>query len=101
MKPIAEKFTYKGFTHRQIWRKGMVCVYRRNAVTGQSENFEVVVLKVDKGGKIRTTDPKTGKVSEFAVEGGERYPSSEAWGARGWSYRDKDDAMAKAESLAA
>lgn len=96
MKMLPEVFTKKGFEHSQIWRRGNVAVYARKATTGTVTHYETIRIRADKGGKIASSD---GSGKEYTIEAGERYPSSESWGILGWTFTDRNAAVAKAESL--
>jgi hypothetical protein len=78
MKTDIFPFTSNGFTHELLEQSGQVCLVRRT-MEGRQEHFEVVVLQW----RDAHTFPN-GKVAAA----GWRYPSSEHWGAYGWTYTD-------------
>jgi hypothetical protein len=71
-------FTSGGYRHELIEQSGPVCLVRRSKGDRQ-EHFEVVVLR---WGREHTWPD--GRITSA----GWRYPSSEQWGAYGWTYTD-------------
>jgi hypothetical protein len=68
-------FTRDGFTHELVERDGRVCLVRRSKP--DHWHYEVVLLAIEHDKTIRGV---------FYPEH-ERYPSSEAWGTHGFTYR--------------
>jgi hypothetical protein len=78
MTPLAFPFTRDGFTHELLQREGRVCLVRRSKP--QHWHYEVVLLAIEHDKTIRGV---------FYPEH-ERYPSSEAWGFHGFTYRSDE-----------
>ncbi len=86
-KPLPKEFRHDGFTYRQIAREGDAAIYEQRW-TGCAEPsvcYEVIRIRHREGFQID---------GRF-VEPAEVYPNSEAWGADGWTMRDKDVAFRK------
>ncbi len=92
MKTIIE-FTRNGFTHRQLKRSGQIALIERFKGTiakPEQLHFEVVRIRAHDGYIIGGRE----------IPPGESYPSSEAWGIHGFTYRDRDEAEAKFAEMA-
>ena len=90
MKPLSESFTKNGFHHEQIARAGMVAIYRRHKPSIKSEpHFEVIRIQSHNGFEV----------GGVKLPPSETYPSSTSWGTYGFTYRDKEDAWKRFESL--
>jgi hypothetical protein len=75
---LAFPFTRDGFTHELLQRDGRVCLVRRSKPAHW--HYEVVLLQIEPDKTIRGV---------FHPEH-ERYPSSEAWGTHGFTYRSDE-----------
>ena len=90
-KPLSKEFRHDGFTYRQITRKGDTAIYEQRW-TGCAEPsvcYEVIRIRRREGFQID---------GRF-VEAAEVYPNSEAWGAYGVTFADKDRAFVKLHGL--
>lgn len=89
MKLLATVFKRDGFTFRQLERSGQVAVFEKRKRPGRSSSYEVV--------RIRRLPAR----SMFGVDypASEAMPVSERWGTDGWTYCDRDKAMAKFREL--
>lgn len=83
------EFTRNGWNHVQIMRAGHACVYRRWR-DGGKPHLEVILVT-----RTKETEFPPGVIRPA----GERYPSSEDWGSKGWTYNHESDAMKKFEEL--
>ena len=91
-KPLATQFRHDGFAFRQIARQGNAAIYEQRW-TGCAEPsvcYEVIRIRRREGFEV---------AGRF-VGPAEVYPSSEAWGADGFTLTDKDAAFAKLRELA-
>lgn len=89
MKTLPTKFTKNDFEFEQLQRTGDVAIYRKKRPNHSQWTFETIIV---------------GRHNGFTLGGNhiapaETYPSSEAWGASGWTYQDKACAFAKMDSL--
>lgn len=81
------EFTKNGFHHEQIKRDGDVALF---AMTKNgSTHFEVI--------RVVTHGEYT--IAGVTFPAGESYPSSEQWGSRGWTYRDRGCAEVRFAAL--
>ena len=90
-KPLPKEFRHDGFTYRQIAREGDAAIYEQRW-TGCAEPsvcYEVIRIRRREGFQIG---------GRF-VEPAEVYPNSEAWGAYGVTFTDKDRAFVKLHGL--
>lgn len=74
-----------GFDIAQVAREAMVAIYRQTKPGTSVEDYEVIVIGRTEAGVFK------GK----PYEAKETYPNNGSWGVRGWTYRTKEDAMAK------
>lgn len=88
MNLIPSAFTERGFSHREIERKGEWRLFERQ-VHGKA-HWEVV--------RIRIAQPFTVRGVEYPLR--EVYPNSEAWGIDGFTYTVLDSARQKLETIA-
>lgn len=84
------EFTKGGFTHRQIKREGNIAIFERFKGDRRQLHWEVVRIRYCKAYTIAGVD----------FPAGEHYPSSEKWGADGWTFNDLGAAERKFDSLA-
>ena len=89
MKILETTFTKKGFVHTLLQRNGNVAVYRRQKIGGKAVQFETVIIGSHNGYEI----------GGVKVEPAETYPSSEQWGAKGFTFNDESAAISKAKQL--
>jgi hypothetical protein len=89
--PLPPKFERFGFTYRQIHRTPKCAVYEVRIDPEGSPSYEVVKPNIS---------------TQICIDGSwtpcspyERYPSSEQWGSRAWTFLDKEKAMEKCESI--
>jgi hypothetical protein len=90
-KPLPKEFRRHGFTYRQIARESDAAIYEQRW-TGCAEPsvcYEVI--------RIRRRDGF--QIGGRFVAAAEVYPNSEAWGADGFTFADKDAAFAKLRAL--
>jgi len=90
MKPIDNQFTKHGFTHTLKTREGRWCVFERTK--GSVTHYEVVMPVVT---NTECVDGKWIKCGPREV-----YPSTEQWGARGFTLLTYQDALDKLRALA-
>jgi hypothetical protein len=90
--PLPKEFRHDGFQYRQIAREGNAAIYEQKwtGCTEPSPAYEVIRIRRREGFQIG---------GRF-VEPGEVYPNSEAWGADGFTFTDRDAAFAKLRELA-
>jgi hypothetical protein len=93
MNPILFPFTKKGFVHELVERVGRWLIVRRQRVGSEREHFEVV-RPVESRREYRD-----GAWRECAPR--EVYPSSEKWGADGFTLPDLEAARRKLADLGA
>jgi hypothetical protein len=87
-------FTRREWKFEQLVRKGDFAVFRKSKVTVSGvlcASFEVVIVQ---------------HVPEMVVFGQkvpahEKYPASEQWGTRGWTFTDQDSAFTRLAELKA
>jgi hypothetical protein len=89
---LPKEFRHDGFAYRQIAREGDIAIYeqRWNGCAEPSICYELVRVRYRDGFHIG---------SRF-VEPAEAYSNSEAWGANGFTFTDRDAAFAKLRELA-
>jgi hypothetical protein len=87
---LAFPFIRDRFVHRLLERSGIVCLVERENLETGSRHWEVVRLVAERATTIE---------GRF-YEAHERYPSTEQWGERGWTYTTLPDAVRKYRSLA-
>jgi hypothetical protein len=92
-KPLQKEFRRAGFTYRQIAREGCAAIYKQtwNGCSDPSLCYDLVRIRRHGGFQI------DGRL----VEPAEVYPNSEAWGADGFTFTDKDAAFAKLREIEA
>lgn len=83
MKTMETTFNRDKFAFKQVYRKGMWCIYRKTKPGTQIESYELVRLKT------RPAMTFQGK----AYEERESYPGSEEWGTYGWTCPTKTAAF--------
>lgn len=85
MKTIETQFSKDGYQFTQEQREGIVAVYSK-VKKGQSHySWEVVILK----------ENPPFEMHGVAMGDCESYPRSEKWGEKGFTYQDREAAMAK------
>jgi hypothetical protein len=91
-KPLPKQFRRGGFAYRQIAREKDAAIYeqRWTGCADPSVCYEVIRIRRREGFEV---------AGRF-VGPAEVYPSSEAWGADGFTLTDKDAAFAKLRELA-
>lgn len=89
MKPLAATFTKKGFAHTLVQRHGDIAVYRRQKRAGSAVHWETVIIGSHNGYVI----------AGVTMPPAEIYPSSEQWGAKGFTFNDEASAISKANQL--
>ena len=82
MKKLTE-YTRHGITRNVIQRQGMI------AIAQGKHDFEVITVQSHNGREIAGNH----------VPAAEFPPSSEQWGAKGWTYRDSESAQIKFNEL--
>jgi hypothetical protein len=84
---LSKEFGRDGFSYRQIAREGDAAIYEQtwNACPDPALCFEV----------IRVKRREAFQIDGRLIEPAEVYPNSEAWGADGFTFADKDAAFAK------
>src|SRR5262249_11195976 len=92
-KPLPTQFRRDGFNYQQIAREGDAAIYEQtwSGCRNPSVCYEVIRIRRREGFQI----------GGRCVEPAEVYPSSEAWGADGFTLTDKDAAFAKLREVAA
>jgi hypothetical protein len=90
-KPLPREFHARGFNYRLIAREADVAIYEQTwrGIPNPSIAYEVV--------RIRRHDGYT--VGGKYFEPAEVYPSSEQWGAYGFTYTDRDAAFQRLKQL--
>jgi hypothetical protein len=90
-KPLPKEFRRDGFQYRQIAREGDAAIYEQiwTGCAEPSRCYEVICIRRREGFQI------DGRV----VEPSEVYPNSEAWGADGFTFTDKDAAFRKLKEM--
>ena len=94
MKLLAEQFTKKKWDHTQISREGDIAIYERRKFDVPEPHWEVIKICHHNGFKLKDAEGK-----EVFIPPAETYPSSEQWGAKGFTYNDKDKAFEKFREL--
>lgn len=89
MKLLETTFTKKGFVHTLVQRNGNVAVYRRQKIGGKAVHFETVIIGSHNGYVL----------AGVTMPPAETYPSSEQWGAKGFTFNDESKALSKAKQL--
>jgi hypothetical protein len=86
-KPLPKEFRRDGFQYRQIAREGDAAIYEQTwlGCAEPSPCYEVIHIRYRNGFQI----------GDRFVESAEAYPKSEAWGADGVTFADKDRAFVK------
>jgi hypothetical protein len=92
MKKIEKEFTSKSFTHKQIHREEEFAIYERyHDSTPEKKHYEVVKILSHNGYAI---GGQTYPASEY-------YPSSNGWGADGFTCVTKKSAYEKLDKMIA
>jgi hypothetical protein len=88
---LPKEFRHGGFTYRQIFREKDAAIYEQtwNACPDPALCFEL----------IRVKRREAFQIDGRLIEPAEAYPNSEAWGADGFTFADKDAAFAKLRAL--
>lgn len=94
VKPLPEKFTRNRYQFEQLCRTESTAIYVQH-INGRQKAFEVIVIAVANRRVVKTN----GHVAWETCSPYECYPSSEAWGAYGWTYTSQADARAKYDLL--
>ena len=91
-KPLQVQFWAGGFNYRQIAREKDAAIYEQtwSGCANPSVSFEVIRIRRREGFQIN---------GRF-VEPAETYPKTDAWGIDGWTFTDKDAALAKLQEVA-
>lgn len=87
---IQPSFIKRGFHHQQIERRGEWAVFRRWKNANPPCHYEVV--RIREHGEYQ--------MAGVTIPAGESYPSSEKWGADGFTFTTLEKAMAKFEEVA-
>ena len=98
MKTIQSTFTAGGFVHELIERTGDIALFRRFAVGGGPEHFEVVRIRRHNGFPIPGSLAKFGEVRHAPPA--EIYPIPERWGTDGFTFNALEMARLKFAELA-
>jgi|SRR5215831_7342037 len=90
-RPLPKEFRRDGFTYRQIAREGDAAIYEQtwNGCPNPSVAYEVL--------RIRRRDEFF--IGDKFVPAAEVYPKSEAWGADGFTFTNKEAAFAKLRQM--
>jgi hypothetical protein len=90
-KLLPKEFKRDGFSYRQIAREGDAAIYQQawSGCPNPSVCYEVIRIRRREGFQIN---------GRF-VGSAEVYPKSEAWGADGFTFADKEAAFAKLRAL--
>ncbi len=93
MIPLETEFYAHGFVHKLLRRAGFAAIYARFRRSDPEKviHYEVVLI----------TPGKPYDIAGKAFPAKEQYPSSQQWGARGWTYRSEEQALARFNSLVA
>jgi len=89
MKTLPTSFIKNGFAFTQLYRDGRVAVFEKSKPGHRKPHFETVVIQEHK--------PRI--MAGVEIPATEGLPSSEQWGAKGWTFDRLERAMAKARSL--
>lgn len=89
MKCLPKEFSEKGWEHRQIFREGNVAVFERWKASSASRHYETIAVQQNDAREI------WGKRHDAS----ESYPTDRMFGADGWSFQDKETAIAKAKEI--
>lgn len=89
MKTLPALFARNGFSHKLVIRDGMLAIYERKHSTAQRPHFETI--------RIRVWPERTLHGRMLPLQ--EAYPSSEQWGAHGWTYATLKEAQQKLAAL--
>lgn len=77
-------------TYKQVRREGHIAIYQRFYADGRPKDYELIIIKVL---------PKGHRIFQKVLEDDEeQYPSTSAWGKRGWSC-SLHSAMTRMKSL--
>lgn len=87
MKPLELKFRKNGFDYEQVYREGDIAIYKQTQ--GSGTWFEVFTVQKN-AARI---------IAGVVIAASESMPGNEAWGQKGWTYRDFPAAMSKATEL--
>jgi len=87
MKTLATEFKKHGFNFKQEYRNGEFAVFSKTK--GNVISYETIVIRRHNGYKIGEIDCPASEV----------YPNDKAWGNFGFTYRSKEDAMEKVNTL--
>lgn len=90
MKRLPDVLHIGGFKLTLLDRMLDVAIYEKTKHGFKFVSYEVVLIK---------WQPERTLPNGLSFQMLELYPSSERWGQLGWSYRDKEDALAKFYSL--
>lgn len=93
MAPMGYKVRYE-----QLQREGNVAIYKRTAP--EWVDYEVIRIRQSKAGEMKVKDDD-GKETTVKFEAAEHYPTSNAWGTDGFTFKTEDGARIKACHLAA
>ncbi len=87
MKLLPKDLRHDGFDLHQIYRDGIIAIYRQ--IKGRIESYEVIRIK----------EVKEKMLFGRKIDAHEAYPASEEWGERGWSYNTLDEARCRVKAL--
>lgn len=87
MKILEKEFRKKGFSHKEVFRKGQYAIYERCRVTkgAKESHYELIIIK----------EHGAYEMGGVKFEAGEGYPADNSWGVLGWTLPTKDEAFAK------
>jgi hypothetical protein len=92
MQTLARTFADRTFSYEQLAREGMVALYAQTHTASGVVRYETVRLHI----QAAHTWPNGQTTPEK-----EAYPSSTAWGRRGWTFFTRADAEAQMQTLLA
>jgi hypothetical protein len=87
MKTLELEFNKNGFHYSQVFRNGMIAIYKQTGFGG--EWYEVIIIQ----------ENKEREINGVKIAAGESMPGNESWGQKGWTYDNLTDALSKAGTL--
>ena len=90
IRPLPKEIRRDGSRLVQAWREGDIAIY-------EGEHRDEGGLKYWETIRVRASKPHPRSTESWALV--ELYPGDEHWGVGGFTYRDKERAMAKAREL--
>jgi hypothetical protein len=89
MTPLPIQFDKSGWHYHQVFRRGLIAVYRRWKDSGLKPHFET----------IRIREAPDYQVNGNSIPAHESYPGDTLWGKHGWTFLTEEEAMHKASEL--